>query len=791
MANPQGTAFVAYASRDQANARLVLDAIRKANALTLPIRYVPWAFNDVSGKALTSPILEKIEDSAFIVADITYLNLNVIYEVGFAIGRSKRVFLTRRSKIKTDFDLAMAAGIFDTLGYFEYDAEEELQHRLEAHIDVTPLPLLRKLNRQALVYMVEPPTRTNASAILISRMKKAGFHQYRTFNEEEDTRLSALDAISKVDAASGIALLLQEEKVPGSDVHNIRTMFVAGLADGMGKPLLIIAAKAYTPPLDVKDVVKFYRQDVDIIESVAEIAPQIVAFASQDMAGSPQPENFLQSLDLGDPRAENEMTTLGKYYLRTTEYTRALNGDVNLVVGRKGSGKSALWVQVRNKTRDNKQNIVVDLKPDGYQLIKLKEDILIYLTVGAREHLVIAFWEYLILLEVAYKLLEKDQRAHRFDHTIHDAYIELKHAYYKPDFSSEGDFAERLMTLSQRLTEEYKARHGTHNAQRLTSAEVTELLYTHDLRELRRTVSKYLEHKQSVWILFDNLDRGWSTHGADVIDAVVLRCLVDAGRKLEREMRKDGHKFHCIVFVRNDVYEHLMRNSSDFGKEHRATLDWSESDQLREMLRLRLVSTLGKSVEKMSFDELWRRIFVYHYRGEETSQYIIDRTLMRPRNLLKIINACRGVAATSNRVIIEEEDIERGLRAYSDDLHSELGRELGEMLPEAKDLLYYFLDAKSVLSADELDLIIAESGIEDAKFPKVVEFLLYYGIIGIRVGGMDHYIFNVKYDLKMLQIRFKRDAKAMYVINPGFWPGLSIKPPDSQIVDEQSSLVPS
>lgn len=95
----------------------------------------------------------------------------------------------------------------------------------------------------------------------------------------------------------------------------------------------------------------------------------------------------LQTLAMGDPTAENEMTTLGNYYLPTDQYGRTLQGAVNLVVGRKGSGKTALFIQARDKVRADKRNIVVDLKPEGYQLIKLKEDILTHLSEGSRQHL--------------------------------------------------------------------------------------------------------------------------------------------------------------------------------------------------------------------------------------------------------------------------------------------------------------------------------------------------------------------------------------------------------------------
>jgi hypothetical protein len=142
-------------------------------------------------------------------------------------------------------------------------------------------------------------------------------------------------------------------------------------------------------------------------------------------------------------------------------------------------------------------------------------------------------------------------------------------------------------------------------------------------------ISAYLEKKQSVWVFFDNLDKGWSTQGVEVIDAIVLRCLVDAGRKVEREMRRNKHEFHCIVFVRNDVYDHVMRQSPDYGKEMRATLDWSDADMLREMLRLRLVSNLAESERTIDFFTIWRQLCDPHYGGtEEPKQENIMRKIM-------------------------------------------------------------------------------------------------------------------------------------------------------------------
>jgi hypothetical protein len=336
-----------------------------------------------------------------------------------------------------------------------------------------------------------------------------------------------------------------------------------------------------------------------------------------------------------------------------------------------------------------------------------------------------------------------------------------------------------LTLLSQRISDDYKTKYGTGIDQKLSTDQVTELLYRHDLAKLRDLILGYLERKAAVWILFDNLDKGWSTQGVDEIDATVLRCLIDAGRKIEREMRKADRSLHCIVFVRNDVYEHIMKRSTDYGKEMRAVLDWTEPDLLREMLRLRLVSALDSKARDMGFEQIWPTFCVSHFRGEETSGYLIERSLMRPRNLLKIFNHCRGFATNFRHVKIDEDDIEKGLRAYSNDLLVELDHELMDVFPVARDLLYHFLDAPAVMTDRELTALIKSMGVEDANVRKVIDFLIYYGVLGLRTEEGDLFIYQVNYNPKMIQARAQRAGEnACYIINPAFWPALSIRPPN-------------
>jgi hypothetical protein len=775
MANPP-IAFVAYSSRDSAIEQLIGNAVHVANGKGDRVRYESWVYNDVPGNPLISPIIDRIEESAFIIADITTLNLNVVYEIGFAIGNGKRAYLIRHQGTEGDKETAREAGIFDTLGYHEYSDQDDLARRLTSNIDPEPLSFSLELDHRAPVYLVEPPVKGLAVTAMISRLKKARY-RYRSFIPGEDVRLSATDAIRQLASSSGVLVGIEEPAKSHAQVHNIRSLFVAGLAHGMGKPLIVLCPAGTEAPLDVRDDVKYYRDEGDIAQHIAELALEVTDHLQQDAPPPIETASLLQSLHIGDPTAENEMTTLSEYYLQTHEYQQSLHGNVNLAVGRKGSGKTALFIQLRDKIRSDKRNVVVDLRPEGYQLIKLKEDMLAHLSEGSRQHLITAFWEYLILLEVAYKLLEKDQYTYKHNHATRDLYLELQATYKAEDFSAEGDFSERLALLSLRISDDYRTRYGAGVGQKLTTDQVTELLYRHDLAKLRDRISSYLERKAAIWILFDNLDKGWSTQGVDEIDATVLRCLIDAGRKIEREMRRAGRSFHCIVFVRNDVYEHIMRRSSDYGKEMRAVLDWTVPDLLREMLRLRLVSALDAKTRDIPFEQIWPTFCVSHYQGEESADYLIERSLMRPRNVLKIFNHCRGFATNFRHAKIDEDDIERGLRAYSNDLLVELDHELTDVFPVARDLLYHFLDAPALMTASELSALIGSAGIDADSVRLVIDFLIYYGVLGLRTDEGDLFIYRVNYNPKMIEARAQRTGEsALYVINPAFWPALNIKP---------------
>jgi hypothetical protein len=201
------------------------------------------------------------------------------------------------------------------------------------------------------------------------------------------------------------------------------------------------------------------------------------------------------SPELGSSTAENEFVNLGEYYVQTDQFRRALRGEARIVVGRKGSGKTAVFAQVRDHIRPDRNQIVLDLKPEGYQLRKFKEQVLDLLEAGTREHTITAFWEYLLLLEVAYKILEKDRSYHARDQELYKPYQTLARIYKEDGYSQEGDFSERMLRLTEQIAASFQAIHPEANGLRLTRQQVTEFLYVHDIRELRNQIEQYLRYK--------------------------------------------------------------------------------------------------------------------------------------------------------------------------------------------------------------------------------------------------------------------------------------------------------
>jgi hypothetical protein len=290
-------------------------------------------------------------------------------------------------------------------------------------------------------------------------------------------------------------------------------------------------------------------------------------------------------------------------------------------------------------------------------------------------------------------------------------------------------------------------------------------------------VSEYLAQKGEVWVLFDNLDKGWRAHGVDASDLMNVKCLLDAFTKLRNDLERRGIVFHGTIFIRNDVFELLVEAMPDRGKISKATLDWTDPELLRELLRRRFVVQLPN--KKIEFDVIWRSVADTHILGgQESSEYLIRRCLMRPRALIDLISHCRSHAINLNHQKMEEIDFVQGEAAYSTDLVSQISLELEDVFSRGNEALFAFIEAPRLMDARQLRERIAMTSVPDEKRQELVDFLLWYGFLGIlRKNGEETYIYTVNYEMKKLKalVDMRPENELVYAVNPAFWRGLDIE----------------
>src|SRR5438270_2944221 len=117
--------FFAYASAPPSippTISAAIESINKAQSSSI----ISWEELSVGGKYIISEICDAIDDADYFCADITTINPNVMFELGFAIARDKRIWLVRDqsySDPKKEFEQLR---LLTTIGYSPYVNSEQL-----------------------------------------------------------------------------------------------------------------------------------------------------------------------------------------------------------------------------------------------------------------------------------------------------------------------------------------------------------------------------------------------------------------------------------------------------------------------------------------------------------------------------------------------------------------------------------------------------------------------------------------------------------------------------------------
>lgn len=121
----------------------------------------------IGGRVLIETVCEEIRSREIFVADVTSLNPNVLFELGYAVAHRKRIWLLldpNLDKAKLDFDRFQ---LLTTVGYCPYSNSHDI---IEGFYKDQPYEHLDDVLYDELVTSVSPATKKDALLYLKSEV---------------------------------------------------------------------------------------------------------------------------------------------------------------------------------------------------------------------------------------------------------------------------------------------------------------------------------------------------------------------------------------------------------------------------------------------------------------------------------------------------------------------------------------------------------------------------------------------------------------------------------------------
>jgi anti-anti-sigma factor len=433
---------------------------------------------------------------------------------------------------------------------------------------------------------------------------------------------------------------------------------------------------------------------------------------------------LLRDLDLGGFDAESDHLLSDRFV--TTPYVReALTGRRTLFLGRKGSGKSALFRNLPALISDQESTpaLSVPITPDAYAWGTLKQYEESGYSVEAAHR---SAWKLTLAIQVASWLVQREDLGN--DEGTKRAHGQLTH-FLKDNYGTQAvDFRRATRTLRNVRSIKISAfgaglevaRQDDDDGPSVTP-EVADALF--DLiAQCTRVVP--------VVVLLDRLDEEWD--GSPRAHKLLVGLLMAVKEINDRFAGPPGKRqVRVLLFLRSDIYDALRYDDKDKHRSSEQHLVWT-ADTLHELVTRRLPPGVTPdalfSVEQMP--------------GTETPPfaYLVERTFLRPREVLQFLSECiQRAGPDSPRISVD--DIAEAEAQFSrwklDDLKQEYAKSLPALAP-LLDALHQQLDRFN--SIGELEALLSKHPAFDTHpgGQRPLEILFETSVIGIqapRAGG--------------------------------------------------------
>jgi nucleoside phosphorylase len=376
------------------------------------------------------------------------------------------------------------------------------------------------------------------------------------------------------------------------------------------------------------------------------------------------PPNASKNLSspLGNGRAEADNAMLEKAFYETPDFEAIKRMTHSIVVGRRGTGKSALFRKAVEWFHSSDDHIVTKHVPEEHQAIALQHEVSKHAESYADARGIMRLlWRAQILAEIGAQIKSSYFRFNRLEGRD-DLIVRLDRYALDPARPSTAQCVDLLKKFA---TKESKGR--------LTTAELGEALRVEDLSAAVRSCLDEM-NKRAI-ALFDGLDDGWVP---ERVPTAVLGGLLHA----ISDLHDKNTGVHGVVFVRDNMFRALAAFDSDFTRHIQGDtlrLQWDEAS-LFHLVASRLRVTLD--VPHIESDVKVWNLFAHH-DIRERSGFIkcLAQTLYRPRDIVVLLNNASIIAARSGREGIIGNDIDAAATQLSDERLQDLLKEYEKVFP--------------------------------------------------------------------------------------------------------------
>ncbi|WP_210582478.1 P-loop ATPase, Sll1717 family [Streptomyces sp. GESEQ-4] len=446
----------------------------------------------------------------------------------------------------------------------------------------------------------------------------------------------------------------------------------------------------------------------------------------------------LARLHFGREDAERDVTEgllLRGGFLPNAAYRAALSGRKMLIIGRKGSGKSAICMQLSADGGQHAGTVLVT--PDETAGEEIRRFELQGLPGDSAKSLI---WRYLFAVHAARHLVTHAKDAHR---RKPDSVKALARFLKQNGESAGGRLGDRLAQGARGLQTSLSLEaFGVKAGLDLAGAPSEGAQAARQLEVVEQGVAKAFTDlgcagaHGPLLLMVDQLEQVWSAEPDS--NSMVIGLLLAA----KHAVSLYGGAVRFLLFLRADIYDSLSFGEGDKFRGDELRITWTEQ-ALRDLALARARASVGA---EMTAELLWGELFPAVVEGEETASYLFRRCLPRPRDAIQFLNLCQETASLIHgRERITEGDVLQAGRQFSAWKRKDLALEylvahpfLNHLFPLFQNTGYVVtraaLGSRFDAAAESLHRLFP-AYLDALTLPGIIDVLYAVGFLGVRRGN--------------------------------------------------------